>query len=477
MKDQKAVKDSHLYTAISIGIAVAILIFMLGHGVVLVVESLNKEKQQVITTKMLSTIRARLEGAINSTLHLSSGLRAFISAHPDVTQNEFEELASEIILQGRNIRNIALARNNIINYMYPLQGNEAAIGLNYREHPLQWGAVKRMMDSANTIVAGPVNLIQGGRGFIARSPIFIRHSDNNNQLTLQYWGLVSIVIDMPALLKEAEFENIVEGISFAMRGKDGLGAEGDFITGIESVFDNEAISQEVTLPTGSWQIAAYPINGWALPVTSIWLMYSLVVFLAILISTLIGLLIRGHYQTIAYATHDQLTGLPNRRLLDDRATRAIKRASRTAEKFTLFYLDLNGFKQINDTYGHRAGDVVLKEISGRLAERIRGDDSVARVGGDEFVVLALGIHQKQDISLFKDKLTQMIMELIIVNAHIHTINVAIGTATYPYDGDDLSSLLFMADKNMYLAKQQHYQDAPVRNQDNLVPFKQNKQAG
>ncbi len=476
MKTVKTGSNKHLVAAFGYSIAAALIIYLIGFGVIQVVESLHKEKQQLLLTETLSAIRARLEGEINSTLHLSSGLRAYTATHPGITQDEFKELASEIILQGRNIKNIALAKDNVIQYMYPIQGNEAAIGLDYTKQPKQWPAVKRMMDSANTVVAGPVNLLQGGRAFIARSPIYNRQYNGNAGISIKYWGLVSIVIDMDSLLKEAEFKEVIDGIHFAMRGKDGLGAEGGFITGIKSVFEPGAITQDVMIPNGSWQIAAYPANGWELPQTTKLLMYGMVIFLSLLIGFLIGLLIHGHYRTIAYATHDPLTGLPNRRLLDDRAQLAIKRASRRSEKFTLFYLDLNGFKQINDTYGHKVGDDVLKEISKRLASRIRGDDSVARIGGDEFVVLGAGIYDHQSINRFKTKLTEMINELVIVEDKIHTLNVAIGTATYPYDGDDLGSLLFSADKSMYLEKASHYQNHSENHNDNLIPFKQKKKS-
>ena len=137
------------------------------------------ERQRAETLDKLATLRAQLEGEINSTLHLTRGMIAYVATHPEVGAKDFSELASEIVSVGRHIRNIGLARNNVITHIYPLAGNEAALGLDYAKVPAQWPMVKKAMEQKGTVVAGPVNLVQGGEAFIARTPIYTRQGNTD----------------------------------------------------------------------------------------------------------------------------------------------------------------------------------------------------------------------------------------------------------------------------------------------------------
>ncbi|MEJ2622433.1 MAG: CHASE domain-containing protein, partial [Candidatus Thiodiazotropha sp.] len=141
---------------------------------------------------------------------------------------DFSQLVSEILTEGRNIRNIGLARNNIITHIFPLAGNESALGFEYRKNSSQWPAVKRAIDAKGTVVAGPVNLVQGGSAFIARTPIYTRNDISGplSQHKPSYWGMASIVIDIPSLFQSAGISQQSEGLSLALRGKDGLGDQG-----------------------------------------------------------------------------------------------------------------------------------------------------------------------------------------------------------------------------------------------------------
>jgi diguanylate cyclase (GGDEF)-like protein len=153
------------------------------------------------------------------------------------------------------------------------------------------------------------------------------------------------------------------------------------------------------------------------------------------------------------ATHDAPTGLPNRVLLDDRLTQAVAHAQRDAQSFAVMVLDLDRFKQINDSLGHRAGDVVLKEVARRLLATVRDIDTIARIGGDEFVVVASAPATREDVSALARRLNDALrVPLAISGVDIH-VTSSIGIALYPGDGANPDVLLARADAAMYCAKQ------------------------
>lgn len=152
------------------------------------------------------------------------------------------------------------------------------------------------------------------------------------------------------------------------------------------------------------------------------------------------------------AEHDFLTGLPNRILLLDRIAQALAAAQRNHGAFAVFYLDLNRFKEMNDTLGHQFGDEVLKVVANRLTELVRASDTVCRMGGDEFVILVPEIvHPDQALAL-QEKLLEAFQEPCDINGMRMVISFSIGHATYPQHGNSVDQLLESADRAMYAAK-------------------------
>ena len=151
------------------------------------------------------------------------------------------------------------------------------------------------------------------------------------------------------------------------------------------------------------------------------------------------------------AHHDELTGLPNRRLLDDRIAQAFAAARRTQDSVAVMLLDLDRFKPINDTYGHEAGDRVLKVVATRLADCVRKADTVARVGGDEFVVM-LPMRDGQHASRVAEGILAALAEPIRLGTSEFQVGVSIGISVFPDDATDKEELLRCADRAMYAVK-------------------------
>jgi diguanylate cyclase (GGDEF)-like protein len=152
------------------------------------------------------------------------------------------------------------------------------------------------------------------------------------------------------------------------------------------------------------------------------------------------------------AQYDSLTDLPNRDLLNERIAQAIAGAQRRHAALALLYLDLDRFKQINDSLGHAIGDRLLQSVAHRLRECIRASDTVSRLGGDEFVILLTEIAHAQDAAVCAEKIIQTIGALCMIDEHELHVTVSVGIAVHPEDGAVLSALLQNADMAMYEAK-------------------------
>jgi sensor domain CHASE-containing protein len=221
-----------------------------------------KENQRSTTLDRLSVARGHLESAINARLLLIHSLSVFVSNHPTLTDTEFDAFAKTILNAYPGIRAVQLARDNVVSNIYPLSGNERVLGLRLLEDlpQEQAEAVRRIIESRQTVVAGPVRLLQGGMGIISRTPIFVS-SEARVSEGIDYWGLGTIIVDATALFQEAGLFD-PKGLRLAIQGKDGLGERGEVFFGDPSIFREDPVKLDITLPNGSWHLVAVPIDGW-----------------------------------------------------------------------------------------------------------------------------------------------------------------------------------------------------------------------
>jgi diguanylate cyclase (GGDEF)-like protein len=152
------------------------------------------------------------------------------------------------------------------------------------------------------------------------------------------------------------------------------------------------------------------------------------------------------------ATHDALTDLPNRYLMNDRLEQILGLAKRSPSIFALVYIDLNGFKEINDTYGHGIGDLLLNQVAKRLKDCARPTDTVARLGGDEFLIIFAAITRSQDVTVVANKVEACFDRPFAIESHRLKIKASIGVSLYPDHGEDQETLIKAADYAMYLSK-------------------------
>lgn len=152
------------------------------------------------------------------------------------------------------------------------------------------------------------------------------------------------------------------------------------------------------------------------------------------------------------AEHDALTGLPNRTLYFDRLNQAIKKAQRSQNKIAVIFLDLDRFKEINDSLGHETGDTLIQLLAKRLASQLRGADTLARFGGDEFLILLESLSDMKNVEEVLNKLIRSMDVPFEINEHLLHLTLSAGVSIYPDDGDDPEALIRNADTAMYRAK-------------------------
>ncbi|NMA96525.1 MAG: diguanylate cyclase, partial [Phyllobacteriaceae bacterium] len=511
---------------------------------------LDRQNHQIIEARLraetlaqLSVIRAKLEGNVSSNIQLVKGLVATISTEPDMDQARYAALAQNLFVDDSQLRSVAAAPDLVVTMTYPYEPNRGAIGLDYRENAAQWDAVRRVMETGQLSVAGPVELVQGGQAFVGRFPVYTGEDEDR-----RFWGVISAILDVDKLYADSGLYAPGLNLDISITGQDGSGASGARFYGPD-LSGLSPVTASVVLPAGSWRLAAVPKGGWTPDNFAIWslrlmlLAAAALVLLPIVITArmigqrhdhirelrareaelsqvtrrlnlaldvskigvweldpvtgeehwddrtyeVYGLTPDGkkrsneewlnlvhpadreraeadvdriireggyesdyriihsdggirHIRSVASlfhepgqsakvigvnwdvtadvarneslreatqiararnaeletaririehnALHDSLTGLPNRRYLDEVLKRHAADGYHGSGSIALLHIDLDRFKQINDTLGHAAGDAMLIHASRILRENCRETDFVARIGGDEFVIVS-----------------------------------------------------------------------------------------
>ena len=162
---------------------------------------------------------------------------------------------------------------------------------------------------------------------------------------------------------------------------------------------------------------------------------------------------RAEQQVETLSFYDNLTGLPNLELLRDRTSKALSTLSRDALQVALLYMDIDGFKDVNDSLGHACGDTLIRELGSRLQGLLRSSDTLCRATGDEFVILMPDVENAESVGLLAERILHGLQRPFLLHGHLQTISLSLGAAVAPHDGQDCETLLRNAETAMYQAKQ------------------------
>ncbi len=217
------------------------------------------KEQHEATLREASLLASRIEAETNSTFYLVVGLARLIEINGGISQQHFNEICEQLMISRPGLRNIAAAPDLVIQYIYPLKGNEAALGLDYRTTPTQKDATYQVMATGQPVIAGPLTLVQGGEAFVGRFPVYIQNTQTGKR---DFWGIISTPFDTAQLYKETGLLDSSLGIEISLRGHDSQGSAGKVFFGTEAIYDKMPVNFPIELISGSWEMAALPKGGW-----------------------------------------------------------------------------------------------------------------------------------------------------------------------------------------------------------------------
>ncbi|MDH0303469.1 MULTISPECIES: diguanylate cyclase [unclassified Pseudomonas] len=409
-----------------------------------------------------------VERSLTHALNAAYGLGAAVRHH-DGRLDDFAELSTYIVPHPDRLYALALAPDGNITQTAPINRQILADSSDFST---LFGQHNRKMEMADlpadrVTFKGPLRLGDGSLGAVGVIPIFIgKHAADK-----KFWGLSVVAIHLDSALLEAELESIGKlGYRYKLSGLNP-------ITGNLETLLGGTIAEDDPQP-----VIQRPIEG-----TALWLSVICVdrpgyaglimaIAMALLICCLIAWSCYTRLQLIDqkkelknFASFDTLTGLPNRRLLMTQLQTTLEQADQYQRKVAVSYIDLDGLKQINDNCGHAAGDQVLVECSQRIQQCLRPSDTLARVGGDEFILVLANLRHEHEA----DTVLQRVIEAANIDFCFDgtgaSISASVGTAFFDTHGKRIDELLTQADNAMYLAKKSGKNRrvvAPVQQADN-----------
>lgn len=213
-------------------------------------------RQQQATSQALSQFRFGLERNINTAFMATSWMDIYWPGQSFAAPQGLTAWANTVLKALPYMRSIGVAEGYVLSHLFPAEGNQSAVGFDYRSSPDQWPEVQALIESGEPKVAGPLELVQGGNGIIYRKLLLDEQG--------QFAGVASMVLDSAALFAQSGLERARSEIQLAIRGRDGKGAAGEVFLGDPELFNNAyTLTQAVVFPGGEWQLAAAPLGGWS----------------------------------------------------------------------------------------------------------------------------------------------------------------------------------------------------------------------
>ncbi|WP_460418855.1 diguanylate cyclase domain-containing protein [Pseudomonas sp. microsymbiont 2] len=427
-------------------------------------EKIRASRNQQAADHFAHAIERSLSHALNAAYGLGAAVR-----HHDGRLDDFAELASYIVPHPDRLYALALAPGGTITQSAPADrrilahGSDLSTLFGHRNQKME------MLDLPMDRVTfkGPLRLGDGSLGAVGVMPIFIgKHATGKT-----FWGLSVVAIHLDSELLEAELESLGKlGYRYRLSGQNPITGNMETVLGATiGAEDRQPVIQRPIEGTPLWlSVLCVDRPGYLGLVSAI--------ALAVLIGGLIAWSCYNRLQLIDQkkelknlASFDTLTGLPNRRLLMARLQATLEHAEQYRRKVAVSYIDLDGLKQINDNCGHAAGDKVLVECSRHMQHCLRPSDTLARVGGDEFILVLGNLRHEHEADAILQRVIEAANIEFCFTGTKASISASVGTAFFDTHGKRIDELLTQADNAMYQAKKNgknRWVVAPVQHADN-----------
>lgn len=411
---------------------------------VLFVCSHAKEKRNIAVEKAqyLSAVNvSELERSLSSYMQVTDTLRILL-VDSNGKINDFNKVAKELYNGDKAFRSIQLAPGGDVKYVYPLEGNEEAFG-DLFEDPDRRTEAEYARDTGETTLAGPFELYQSGLGIVIRQPIYLEQDGVKD-----FWGFSIVVLNIPEIFDSVSLNSLDPlGYVYQLWRINPDTKEKQIIAGARDGELTDPVETSFEVPGSTWTLSLARKGGWNSFDELIFIIAGMIC-ISFLFPTLCYALLKNYEQRMAMvelSNRDYLTELYNSRKLSD----VLQELYTDKKPFYLVYLDVDRFKEVNDTYGHAAGDSLLRTIAKRISDCKSEKDYAFRIGGDEFVMLIQGSSIGQTI----EKLKNALSEEVLFNGGIpYFPQLSIGYANYPEDACTMEELMSLADNRMYHMK-------------------------
>ena len=428
-------------------IYVFISFFILGVYIVSALNSAENEADSAHTLQIANGYASSMEKVIRHALSSTNTLAVMVHQGKGKVP-DYTDLVNYMLPMYKGAYALSLAPDGVMRQIEPALQNKLILNHDLFENQDREQEIRKVREGELKF-HGPFKLLQGPQGAIGMLPVFL----NNDQGEKYFWGYTLVSLKFPDAFEDAHLSDLEkEGYAYKL-------------TGMNPYEDKEEIIQQSSIPLSAEHVSV-PIKiygtEWTLSVSKpvallsfkrLFFEYLLIFFGALLMSWLAYSLIKLAEQSAklkAIAMIDPLTELPNRRLLSMKLDGILLKSEQ--DEVVVCYLDLDGFKAVNDRLGHAVGDELLKLVSARLKSCLRDQDVIARVGGDEFIIVLTKLSSIAEAEAIISRVIDAINQPFAISQEIAEVTASVGAAIYKTHGEEADQLLRVADQAMYIAK-------------------------
>ncbi|MBF8178440.1 sensor domain-containing diguanylate cyclase [Herminiimonas contaminans] len=430
-------------------IIVFLLTAMVGGWIFFKSESNRREIEMARANQLVSSYATAITRQFDHALSAANALAVMVHQGKGRVA-EFSRLSKYMLNMYKGAYALALAPDGVVQQIEPAASNACVNG-----HDIMAGMDRATliptMDQNVVEFYGPIRLLQGPMGAIGKLPVFLKNAEGK----AYFWGYTLVTLKFPDAFSDARLEDMESrGYTYRLSGKNPQTDKVELIAASRKPLQGRIFTRQVKVGSDEWTLEVSKKDGWQSGAR------TLVAAVIVIISSLcmgwfayvLAAIIRSRRELQSIAQYDALTGLPNRRLLESHLKQAIAGAANGEHQVAVCFLDLDGFKEINDSLGHAAGDYLLQQMSLRLHNCMRASDMLARFGGDEFVVVLNELHSIDECEKILARMIKAAQEAVEIDGKQVVVSASIGVAMYqPGLGRD--ELMRRADAAMYQAKQ------------------------